>query len=308
MTTVAAPPPVDVGEAVLQILRESGQPLKIAEIQKLYQGPKFAKGALKDLLDEKLLQGVVFLCPPAGKQARYWTRDEVQLIHEQVECLLGSGPKAETQLVKDTVAALGKATSAKAVKEALGTMRKDGRVHAHPGKGKTAVLGLQPYDPVAALTFKAATLNDLKQAFGRMRAGNVSMERFLRRVGELVAPDSVGEPAPRAEPVSAEPVSPPKDAGAANLEAARAEVRGIVQKALQEAGPGAPVSVPELRQQMPAEYRGAEIFDKTVWDLVEEGVIFPERHNQPGSLGEAEKAALLHDEQGRSYVYIASRD
>ncbi len=307
MTMTADPVAQGPVEIIMEIIRSAAQPLTLAQIQKQYKGPKIAKTRVKEVVEEKLIDGKLFQCSPSGKNPRYWVHDEYQQISDRLEQALTVKDQGEKELVKTVTDALGKVTTAKAVKEVLAQMRVNKRVHDHPGKGKTPILSLRPYDALASLTLKAATLKELKGLFDRVRQANVPLDRFLHRLGELISPpESLAQPS--APPENREELKcQPRLMDVASSEpSGENEVRQLVLKAVEEAGPAVPVSVSELRRQLPESYR-ATIFDDVVWDLVEKEQLFVFRHNQAGLLSESERAELLKDDKGNYYVDLAQR-
>src|SRR4051812_27255912 len=109
----------DPAEGILQVLRSSDQPLTLAQIQKQYSGPKIPKKRFQEIVEEKLLEGALFTCSPSGKSPRYWVHDEFQQVGERLEQELAEKDRTEPELTKAVVAALGKVTTPKAVKDVL---------------------------------------------------------------------------------------------------------------------------------------------------------------------------------------------
>ena len=58
---------------------------------------------------------------------------------------------------------------------------------------------------------------------------------------------------------------------------------------------------------MPGEYRDRATFDRAVWQLVDEDVLFVIRHNYPASLTPQEREDMLTDPEGACYAFVAQR-
>jgi hypothetical protein len=309
MTTLSAPAPAtDLSEAVLQVFQTSAHPLTVSQALKLYQGPKLsAKELARMIEDELVMQGRLFKCSPSGKSTRYWRNDEEQRVRETVERLLGEQPLPESKLASAVNKALPKVSSVPTIKGVIKKMRQDGQVHERPGKGKTSLLGLQPFDAAELIAFKKGTLTDLASVLAKVEPLGVSLQRFLHVLAEKLRP-------------SGQTASCPALASAPSLvQASREEnnafptmeLEDLIIKGMRDLDPavqsGASVLLRDLRRHMPPEYRQHETFDAAVIRLAEDGRVVLHRHDQPSYLTDAERDELVRDQSGTYFTSIAHR-
>jgi hypothetical protein len=165
------------------------------------------------------------------------------------------------------------------------------------------------------MALSGAAVNGLRTAFEKAERAGASLDQFLQRVRELVFPhpDKPAAATPAASPTEPRPVprtetaslavpTPSSPHGPADL-----ELVDLVLKAVREVGVGVPISVAELRRQMPSEFREKATFDRVVWGLIKEDKLDPVPHNYPAGLTDAERAELLTNAEGDFYAYVAQR-
>lgn len=292
-------------EQVVEQVNRRGEPTTVAQLVKDLKPLK--KPAIETLVQDLIDRGELFVVNPQERTKRYWTGDLTVLIRERAEECLAAGPRGEREVVVAIKKALGKLASDKAIKTQLGELIARNRLHRHPGRGRTAgPLALEPYDPLATLTLNPATVKDLRARFEKMR-DNVSVEAFLVRVGELVFPGAtiqVDTPPPAVPPRTTGEAVAMTEPVAEQPATADSELTNLLLKVVGEAGPGVPVSIAELRLQMPLEYRDKAHFDRALWHLVEGERLHLSRHNYPASLTPEERESLLTDPQGEFYAYV----
>jgi hypothetical protein len=318
--TAVSSPSAEKAEAIMSVLRTAKQPMTAAQIQKEYKGPKLKKGELDDIVrTQLLLDGGVFECVPSGKTARYWVRDERQLIRDEVEQVLAGGPLADGAIATAVVKALGKVTTPKGVKEVLAELAQGKQLHKHPAPAKKVIYGLEPYDALSSMKLKAGTLNDLKKLFDGVAREGVTLERVLQAVGRLVAPGAApaGGAASQGTTSNARsPVQPGPAPQEANGHTQRRavddrEVRDQILKVMREIEPnvddGAPVSIRELRRRMLSEFQSKGVFDRVILQMAEEEQLVIHRHDHPSSLTEEARNELVRDPQGHFYSSVAQR-
>lgn len=309
MTTSAPAPPADQAEAILQVFRDAPHPLTLAQAQKCYKGPKLSKSDFARTIEAQLLmRGELFKCSPARTQPRYWVQDEEQKVRDAVEDLLAKGPLPEGKLATAVNKLLPKVSSPAAIKAYLQAMHREGVLHEWPGKGKAKSLALRPFDPLAGITFKSATLKDLTEVLAKLEPLGVSVDQFIQVLRDRLRPrrPAAEPPVPeRGVPTKArngEPKEPPSAAG---------EVEDLILRGMYDLDPavreGATVLLRDLRRHMPAEYRRHEAFDPAVIRLAEEGRVVLHRHDQPSFLTDTERDELVRDGAGTYFTSIAHR-
>jgi hypothetical protein len=310
MTTTSVPTPsAGQTEAALQVFQTAAHPLTLTQAQKRYRGPKLTKQQFSRIVEDGLLMaGQLFKCSPSRKQARFWVQDEEEKVRETVEGLLGKGPLPERKLVTATNKALPKISSPAAIKSFVQAMAREGFLHEWPSKGKTRALALRPFDPLAGVTFKKATLKDLSDALARLEPLGVSVDRFLQVLRQHLRPhqDASRDPA----------LTPPPPPGAGDGEPRgehppSAEIDELILKGMRDLDPaverGATVLLRDLRLNMPQEYGRHETFDGAVIRLAEAGRVVLHRHDHPAMLTDAERDELVRDQAGTYYTSIGRR-
>ncbi|MFO0927580.1 MAG: hypothetical protein U0736_11150, partial [Gemmataceae bacterium] len=238
-------------EQVVALITQRGEPATIAQLAADLKPLK--KPAVEQLVQELVDRRELFVVDPQERTKRYWTRDLGEQIRARAEECLSPGPRAEKDVVAAVKQALGKMANDKMIKAQLAEMVAQHRLYRHPGKGRTAgPLALRPFDPLAALTLKPTTMNELRSRFETMRDHDVSVEAFLVRVGELVFPDAT-------MPILADATdsddgvllsAPVTLTESVPAPAADVELANLLLKAMQETGTGIPVPVADLRLQM----------------------------------------------------------
>jgi hypothetical protein len=320
MTNLSAPAPTaDKAGVILQVFQSAAHPLTLSQAQKLYNGPKLKKNELAQIVEgELLMKGQVFRCSPARKQSRYWDHDEEQRVRETIEVLLGRGPLPQSKLATAVNKALPRISSSAAIRNHIQALRREGRLHERPGKGKTKLLSLQRYDPLADISFKAATLKDLSNMLAKVESLGRSMEQFLQVLRERLRPSTPATPTqPEEQGNAEEQKGEHEDQGrtafplGGALEPPHSEIDDLLLKGMHDLNSaveqGASVLLRDLRRHMPEEYRRHETFDAAVLRLAEEGRIVLHRHDQPSTLTDAERNELVRDEAGTYYTSIAQR-
>jgi hypothetical protein len=306
MTTSVPAPSAGQTEAVLQVFQTAAHPLTLTQALKLYEGPKLSKQQFSRIVEDRLLmEGQLFKCSPARKQDRFWVHDEEEKVRETVEELLGQGPLPEGKLVTATNKALPKISSPAAIKGYVQSMAREGFLHQWPGKGETKTLALRPFDPLAGLTFKKATLKDLSDALRRVEPLGVSVDRFLQVLRQYLRPQQTAFEAFTCPPR-------PEGSGEQRGEHPPAgEIEELILKGMRDLDTvvehGATVLLRDLRRNMPAEYGRHETFDTAVMRLAEQGRVVLHRHDQPSLLTDAERDELVRDEAGTYYTSIGLR-
>lgn len=318
MTNLSAPmPATEPAEAILHVFQTTPHPLTVAQAEKLYNGPKLKKGELRQLIETQLLmQGQLFKCSPSGKSSRYWSHDEEEKVRETVVDLLANAPLAESKLATAVNKALPKISSPAAIKNYLHNMRHEGLLHQWPGKGKTMLLSLRPYDPLSAITLTAATRKSLSAVLAKIETLGGSMEDLLQVIRRQLRPST-----PQAPPPVMPQAQLPELAQAKQEEEASArenepswparEIDELILKGMRDLNAavdqGATVLLRDLRRHMPPEYRSHEAFDAAVIRLAEQEKIVLHRHDQPSFLTDAERDELVRDANGTYFTAIAQR-
>jgi hypothetical protein len=301
-------------EAVLQVFETAAHPITVKEAEKEYSGPKLKKDELRQLVEGQLLmKGQLFRCSPAGKNPRYWVHDEEEKVRETVVELLASEPLAESKLATAVNKALPKVSSTAAIKNYIHSLRQSGQLHERPGKGKTMLLSLQPYDPLEAITLTKATINSLYGVLAKVQALGGGMEQLLQIIRRQLQPVAQQAPTPPQDPTTSRP---PRGEGADGHSTTisvrlEGEIEQLILKGMHDLNSavdqGATVLLRDLRRHMPAIYRSHETFDPTVIRLAEQERIVLHRHDQPSFLTDAERDELVRDENGTYFTALAQR-
>jgi hypothetical protein len=268
---------------------------------------------------ELLMRGQLFRCSPAGKTPRYWYHDEEEKVRETIDLLLGREALSERNLTTAVNQALPKISSAKAIKNQIQAMLREGRLHERPGKKRDAkLLSLERYDPLADIHFKPATVKDLSSALAKVESFGGSMEQFLKLLREQLRPSATATPVePAEQKIERELRQEPNGQEQTSLhdpsasEPFQAEIDNLLLKGMHDLNSaieqGASVLLRDLWRLMPPEYRRHETFDAAVLRLADEGRIVLHRHDQPSILTDAERNELVRDEAGTYYTSIAQR-
>ena len=283
-------------EAVLQVFQTTPHPLTVPQAEKLYSGPKLKKNELRQIVESQLLmQGQLFKCSPSGKTPRYWIYDEEERVRETVEELLAGEPLSESKLVTVVNKTLPKISSTAAIKNYLQTMRREGLLHQRPGKGKTMLLSLQPYDPLLAITLTKATLKSLSAVLTKIESLGGGIDDFLQVIRRQMRPSLPQTPNIREN----------------ELPRPESEIDELILKGMRDLNAavdqGDTVLLRDLRRHMPPEYRSHEAFDAAVIRLAEQERIVLHRHDQVSFLTDAERDELVRDQNGTYFTAIAQR-
>jgi hypothetical protein len=341
--TISAPS-TDRVEEVYSVFKEAAHPLTTAQAQKMYSGTKLAKGELSRIVEDQLvMQGRLFRCSPAGKNARFWVFDEEEKVREAVMEHLGRGDLTETALATAANKTLPKISSPVAIKRIIARMEKEKRLYEIPGREKTKRFSLRPFDATTLIVFKNATLKDLKAIFVKVERLGVSLDQFLQTIRQTLRPSEASDgsrhPTSLASPdgnIPSQVVSTSQDSlrggrtsgvdsssdpAARGVEATSrqevseetlTELEALILKGMRDLDPavetGATVLIRDLRRHMPAEYREHMLFDAAVMRLAEEGRIVLHRHDQPGFMSESQLDELVRDsETGTYFTSLAHR-
>jgi hypothetical protein len=300
----------DQAEAILQVFQTAAHPLTVKEAEKHYNGPKLKKDEFRQIVESQLLmRGQLFRCSPSGKNPRYWVHDEEENVRDKVVELLSREPLAESKLAAAVNKALPKVSSTAAIKNCIQSMRQTSQLHERPGKGKTMLLSLQPYDPLEAITLTKAALKTLSGMLAKVQALGGGMDQFLQIIRRHLQPGAEptqGQPQQRAIPQQRT-----EGAGGPRTPRPESEIVQLILKGMYDLNSavdqGATVILRDLRRHMPAEYRGHETFDPAIIQLAEQERIVLHRHDQPSFLTDSERDELVRDANGTYFTAIAQR-
>lgn len=311
LETPAAVP--TLAESIHTKLQSASAPLKFSEVARGLQKPRKIKAAdfqeeIRAALAEDVRLGRVF-SHPSGKEAeaRYWARDEKQVLRDKA-LQLAATPQSLSAL-KIALGKEVKGTDPAFLDGVLQELIREGQLFAHPPKSSKGVPlhgATQPPPPLPVLErarFKK-TVDRLAQESRKLlhAAGAEAEDLFeaLRLRFKALGPIEKVEP-PRAS-VPAEPpaLSSPEPAAAAAPEGRdRLESPGLSSSGLEDlilkAVENTPVvSMSDLRREMPREFQGKE-FDDTVLRLADEQRVVLGQEPDPAHLTQAERAAFVQD-------------
>ena len=318
MTNLSAPMhATEPAEAVLQVFQTTPHPLTVPQAEKLYNGPKLKKNELRQIVEDQLLmQGQLFKCSPSGKNPRYWVDDEEERVRKTVKEMLAKEPLAESKLATAVNKALPKISSPAAIKNYLQTMRREGLLHERPGKGKTMLLSLQPYDPLSAIILNKATIKSLSAMLAKIESLGGGMDDFLQVIRSQMLPSAPQTPPPVAPQPQLHELPEERQEDAPNRRENEpphpaSEIDELILKGMHDLNAavdqGATVLLRDLRRHMPPEYRSHEAFDAAVIRLAEQERIVLHRHDQVSFLTDAERDELVRDQNGTYFTAIAQR-
>jgi len=295
--TTEAPPMATLGEMIVEKLKASPQPLKLAEVVKaLPKPPKGVKPAayreqITATLEEGLRSGRLFAAPSGkGGEARYWGRDERYLLRER-GLQLADKPQ-ELAKLRAKLAREVKGADAAYVEGQLRDLIGDGYLHQHEGK-KGPLFASLPPTPLLERPANAKELAKLVVSVEKlMKKAGVDAESVLLAVRRQLGAERPAQVPAAAPPVTSEaPAAPVIDAPPAVLGPSDAEVERHVLDAVDREGT---MSLKELRRRMPAGGRGP-LFDRVVLGLEDRGQVILSRDVDASHFAPEEQAEYVRE-------------
>lgn len=276
----------DPTTTVLEILRQSSQPMTIAEIRAHWQGDPPSEKRLRELLEAQAFKFLVFATRSRGRSPRYWDRDEEQLAHERILELLTDEPRTRPELLKELIGSLGTGANRAWCEEQLDRLLREGQVKEHPPQqGQTNRLSLRPLNPLDYVP--PSVLNGLTRVFEKLARVGVTAEQLTEAL----------------RPALRLPASTTTDP-------AGAEIDELILKGMTDvearADDGTPVSIRELRRQMPETYRGEE-FNRAIFRLAGAGRLDLHRATTPEPKSDEERRELARAEDGTFFAFASKR-
>jgi hypothetical protein len=288
----------DLTQKVLAKLQSAAVPLPVADAARGLPKGRGVKAAdfqneVRTALEELVRLGQAFRCPSGkGGKERYWARDEKHLLRSQaVE--LAAAPLTLAALKKE-LARHVKGVDGSFVESVVRELVREDRLFEHPAKTKSGgpLFGAFPPPPPLAQAKHKKALDSLVKACRKLlSAANVPPEELVQTLSARLHETPSGEPAVRAEPVSSSSVNETTDPAVAPPSSASSELEDLLLKAVATS----PVlSLAELRDAMPAEYRG-RAFDEAVLKLADEQQVVLHQDVEPSRFSEAEQAQFVRD-------------
>lgn len=271
---------------VVRALQQSSNPLTAGKLAKAI--PKSAAISKPDL--PELLRQLVEAGQIRGHRARssvYWLPSLEAQAGETILATLDERPLTPTEL-KDKFKSLLIGWPQIKRLEFVDRLIKEQRVYkVAPLTGKAKLLSVRP---------QATTQDYVKLALHL--AVTKLAKRGIRSQQVLDAAREVLQETP----------NPPETAPLPSVQ--RDLPRLILERMFQihpAAATGALVSISELRQALSAEIPGKADFDQAVLHLAEQGRVALHRHDYAAALNQAERDALVSDQQGNHFIGIAVR-
>lgn len=296
-----------LAESIRTKLQGAPGPLKLSEVAKGLPKPKKLKAAdfqneLRGVLQEQVQLGLAFSYP-SGKNGedRYWSRDEKNLL--RTKAVEGA---ATPQTLAGLVKLLGKEVRGADkgfVESVVREMIRDDKLFEYPPKTKKSgpLFGASrpapPAPPLELPKHKKAVDKLVKDAEKLIAAAEVSVDDLLRVLTDRLkgAMPATGAPAltPNGAPAG----------GARSNAPPTAELDELVLKAVAHA----PVlSLKDLREMMPGEYRGLA-FNDAVLRLARHRRVVVFQDDDASRYSEAERREYVQDGP-LVYTTIAKRD
>ncbi len=297
MTSTAAPaaPAQDLFTSVRAKL-EGAAPLKLADVAKGLPRPRKTKAPdfqeeVRKLLDKDIAEGRAFAYPSGkGGATRYWARDEAQVLAGKALELAAAPlplPKLRAELAKQAAG-----TDLAFLDALLRDLIGQGRLHEHPAKSRQGGSSYganpppPPLPPLARAKFKRA-VEKLTEDCRRLLAASGATEEHLFETLRLhlSAPPITARTPAILEQIAEKEVR----------EEATEPVPSTPDDLIRRAVATSPVvSLADLRQEMPAEYRGTA-FDEAVLRLAAARQVLLHREADPAHLSDADRAGCLRD-------------
>jgi hypothetical protein len=287
--TTEAPPMATLGEMIVEKVKGSPHPLKLAEVVKaLPKPPKGVKPAaykeqVNAALADEVRSGRLFAAPSGkGAEMRFWGRDERYLLRER-GLQLADKP-LELAKLRGKLSKEIKGVDAAYVEGQLRDLIGDGHLHEHQGK-KGPLFASSPPTPLLERPANAKEVAKLAVSVEKLvKKTGVDVEAVLLALRKQMA--TATKPAAAApEPVTSPPTLPVSRPVEAN------ELTTRILAALERQGV---MSIAELRREMPEGMRGGA-FDEAVLQLDDEQRVTLSREADPSRYTEAEQAEFLRD-------------
>lgn len=272
----------------LEAIRRSSTPLDPKQINRLIPGSsRVADPELEALLTAQAADGAIALWPAASPRKpakRFWIRTPEQQAQAGLDRIVSADPLPLATIDARVKASLPgfSATNRKALLlRLLGTLRAAGKVYEYPKLGRVGPLfSTKPANPAPYL---ATLRKEFAALVEKLKPAGITPHEIVAALLE--------QPAPPPPPAPTTPAPTP------NLG------QRILQLLANRSGG---LSLSQLRQSLGSLPTGD--FDRTVLALYRAQRVYLDRHDYPASLTAAERAELVSDSAGNTYIGISLRE
>jgi hypothetical protein len=310
MTTLDSPTaPAGLADIITSKLQGAASPLKLADVAKGLPRPRKVKAAdfqneIRTVLDDQIRLGLAFrYASGKGGLDRYWSRDERNLLRvKAVE--IAAAPLTLVALKKKLGQEI-KGVDGAFIDAVVRELINDDKLFEHPAGKKSSLFGITPA-PSPLEQPKARKVVDKLVAACRklLTSTNVPIEDLLHCLRERLTTfrgDTMNQPAPTLGQAAVDPPPVPTTMSPA------AHVSSELDELILKAVANVPVSdLAELRDSMPAEYRGPA-FDEAILRLAGECRIIVYRDAEAARFSEDERSRYVQDGTA-VYTTISKRD
>ena len=314
MSTADAPaPPASLAEHVRARLTGAPAPLKFADVMKGFKKPaKTPKAAfeaeVRRVLEDEAGVGRAFRYPSGMRGAeRYWARDEKQRLRDEA-VRLASEPRAMAWLKKELAKPLKSdgAFVEAVVRELIG----EDRLYEHAGKKGPAFASFPPPPPLpwhAQPKFKKHLDAAVKAAAKVLAKTGVTPDELTVVLRERLGGDQgASAETPFSVTPAATRIAEPHPAPAPAADGPNEDLDALILSAVANAGPGSVLSLADLRQGLPVEYRGTA-FDEAVLRLAEAGRVRVYQDADPLQFTPGQRAEFVADGYGHVFTAVGKQ-
>ena len=289
-------------------LTSAAAPLKLADVSKGLPRPRKVKAAdfqheIRQLLEERVQLGHAFSHPSGkGGITRYWHKDEKVLLGVRAVDL--ASPPTPLPKLKTALGKVIAGTDPAFLESLLRDLIAAGRLHEHPAKTKKSGPSYGAFPPPPPLPVLAQAKH--KKAIEKLAADcrkllavpGVSERDLFETLRSLLEQASPVASAPGVVARSLDapplPALTRPDSPAPEETATAPALDELILKAV---AMSPVVSLPELRREMPQEFRGGA-FDEAVLRLADDRRIILYQDIDPSRLSDAERAEYVQDGGG----------
>ena len=291
-----SPVPADIIMVILKVLQRAGEPLTIKEIQKELPGPfRIDSERLAAVINEQVRVGAVHQWVPKRSKMRFWNQDLEECARGKIMEILSDQALNIRELrdaLRKSLFGCSKARAEELRKKILPSLIEEGQVLKHPlmPRKRAFRFGVNPPDP-------APYLGKVKKEFyavcDKLKKAGISPEHVFRSAGKVLLPRALTQDIGDKERKSILESGQHQDAHKLILD----KIIDIEPAARQQAL----VSIRALRAAMDLP---AEVFDRAILDLADQGKIWLHRHAYPA---QAKKAEVVTDNHGNYYMGVVLR-
>lgn len=287
-------------EILLKALRRAEEPITAMKLREGLTGPyRVAPETIENQLNELVSSGKAFSFEPyISKARRYWSYDQEHYARRLILKIVSQDPKSWSEVkkaLKKPLKGFPDARQSKLQKDLLESRE----LHKLPPfvGARTPRFSNLPPDPSHYIEDALVKIREKLSKFG-IAAFEVNKA-------------ALGLLAPKAEPVTDEPAEGSPASAGVEPHAEDLSLESRILERMVDTVPaaanGALVSLRELRRSMDFQNVDKPAFDQAVLGLADQGKVALHRHDFPEGLSSEDRAELVTDATGDSYVGIALR-